>query len=65
MAEKRHVRRIQNLSSVINYCRERQNNEVKQNNREGGETALSHALNGSKKFLRAQGYLHDEEGDGK
>lgn len=65
MAEKKHVRRIQNLSSVINYCREHQNNEVKQNDRKVGETALSHALKGSKKFLKAQGYLHGEEGDSK
>lgn len=65
MAERKHVRRIPDLSSVIADCKEHQNNEIKQNGREAGETALSHALKGSKKFLKAQGYLHDEEGDSK
>ena len=65
MSQTKHVRRISDLSSVIDYCREHQNNEIRQNDRETGETALSYALKGSKKFLRAQGYLRDEEGDGK
>ncbi len=61
------VRKIQgqDLDAVIEHCIKYQHNERTLNHREAGETALCQALKGSKIYLKAQGYLPDEEGAGK
>lgn len=45
----------------ITSMRQRQKNTSKQNSREGEQTAFAKALNGSKLYLKAQGYIQNTE----
>lgn len=47
-------------SDILNMRNEQQNTST-QNSRGGEETAFSRALNGSKIYLRAQGYIDNSE----